>query len=440
MNIERDLIQATTNRKNLFLLVTLRWLAVLGQIGAIAVAYLWLDISLHIGAMAIVITCLVGLNLVTLYRYLSGALITNVELFVDLLVDVVTLTVLLYLSGGATNPFVSLFLLQAILGAVLLRSWLTWTVVAVTSACFIGLTIFYRDIGFSMPTSGNPSPKAFEIHTYGMFISYFLAAVLLVLFVTRINRNLRDQDTRLAELRQQALEEWHIVRMGLLASGAAHELGTPLATLSVILNDWERMPLVRNNGDLISELDEMKMQLSRCKTIVSGILLSSGEERGENSERASLIAFIDGVTKDWEAIRSPAAFAYKNHLQKDLVIASDLLLRQILFNVFDNALEASPNWIGVDVATRQEQLIIRVTDVGPGFSPDMLAVFGKPYHSTKQRPGSGLGLFLVVNVLRKLGGTAMAQNLPSRGAEVELSVPLSALVIEAGITEASDGQ
>ena len=440
MNIERDLIQATTNRKNLFLLVTLRWLAVLGQIGAIAVACLWLDISLPITAMAIVITCLVGLNLVTLYRYLSGALITNVELFVDLLVDVVTLTVLLYLSGGATNPFVSLFLLQAILGAVLLRSWLTWTVVAVTSGCFIGLTTFYRDIGFSMPTSNAAGPKAFDIHIYGTFISYFLAAVLLVLFVTRINRNLRDQDTRVAELRQQAVEEEHIVRMGLLASGAAHELGTPLATLSVILNDWERMPIVRNNGELISELDEMKVQLSRCKTIVSGILLSSGEERGENSERARLIAFIDGVAKDWEAIRNPAAFEYANHLQKDLVIVSDLLLRQILFNVFDNALEASPNWISVDVSTRQEQLIIRVTDAGPGFSPDMLAEFGKPYRSTKKRLGSGLGLFLVVNVLRKLGGVATAQNLSGGGAEVELSVPLSALVIEARISEASDGQ
>jgi two-component system sensor histidine kinase RegB len=431
LKIEHDLIQATTNRKNLLLLVMLRWFAVLGQICAIAAAYLWLGISLPITAMAIVIACLVILNLITLYRYASGALITNAELFVDLLIDVATLTVLLYLSGGATNPFVSLYLLQAILGAVLLRSWLTWTVVAVTSGCFIGLTTFYKDIGLSMPASAAAGPKAFDIHIYGMFVSYFLAAVLLVLFVTQINRNLRDQDTRLAELRQQAAEEEHIVRMGLLASGAAHELGTPLATLSVILNDWERMPLVRSNGDLISELDEMKMQLSRCKTIVSGILLSLGEERGENSERASLNAFIDGVAKDWEAVRSPAKFEYRNHLQKDLVIASDLLLRQILFNVFDNALEASPNWIGVDVSARQEQLIIRVTDAGPGFSPDMLAEFGKPYRSTKQRPGSGLGLFLVVNVLRKLGGTAAAQNLNGGGAAVELSVPLTALVIEA---------
>lgn len=440
MTTAHDLIQATTNRKNLLLLVILRWFAVSGQIGAIAIAYLWLRIPLPIGQMAIVIACLVVLNLITLYRYSSGARITNAELFVDLLLDVATLTVLLYLSGGATNPFVSLFLLQAILGAVLLHSWLTWTVVAVTSGCFIGLTTFYRDIGFSMPTSNAAGPKAFDIHIYGMFVSFFLAAVLLVLFVTRINRNLRDQDTRLAELRQQAAEEEHIVRLGLLASGAAHELGTPLATLSVILNDWERMPLVRNNGELISELDEMKLQLSRCKSIVSGILMSSGEARGENPERSSLIAFIDGVAKDWTAIRSPATFEYQNHLKTDFVIVSDVLLRQILFNVFDNALEASPDWIGVDVLTRQEQLVIRVTDAGPGFSTDMLAEFGKPYRSTKQRPGSGLGLFLVVNVLRKLGGTAKAHNRPARGAEVELSVPLSALVIEPVILEASDGQ
>jgi two-component system sensor histidine kinase RegB len=425
-----DSIQEITNRKNLLLLVTLRWLAVAGQIGAIAITSFWLEISLPVWQMAAVIVFLITLNLITLYRYGSGAVITNAELFVDLLLDVATLTMQLYLSGGATNPFVTLFLLQAVLGAVLLQTWSSWTIVAATSACFLWLTAAYRDIGFTMSDHAAHS-HLFDLHIYGMFVCFLLAAALLVLFITRINSNQREQDLRFAELRQQTAEEEHIVRMGLLASGAAHELGTPLATLSVILNDWERMPIFRADGEIATELSEMQSQLNRCKTIVSGILQSSGEARGENSERTSIIEFIDGVVEDWEDSRGPARFEYTNRLDNDFAIASDLLLQQVLFNVLDNALEASPAWVGIDVAQQDGMLVIAVRDAGPGFRPEMLAEFGKPYRSTKQKPGSGLGLFLVVNVLRKLGGRAMAVNVPAGGAIVELSLPIAALSVEA---------
>ena len=90
-----------------------------------------------------------------------------------------------------------------------------------------------------------------------MLSGFVLNAALLVVFVTRINRNLRERDAQLADLRQRAAEEEHIVRMGLLASGAAHELGTPLATLSVILGDWRRMPDFAADPELAEEIDEM---------------------------------------------------------------------------------------------------------------------------------------------------------------------------------------
>ncbi len=429
MNSAQNSIQEIANRKNLLLLVSLRWLAVIGQVAAIAGADFWLGISLPVWKMGAVIGFLIALNLVTLYRYKSGAVITNAELFLELLLDVAALTVQLYFSGGATNPFVSLFLLQAVLAAVLLRPLSTWTIVAVTSGCFVWLTFYYNEIGFSMLGRDQLQSRTFGLHTYGTFISFLLAAVLLVLFVTRIDQNIRDRDMRLAELRQQSAEEEHIVRMGLLASGAAHELGTPLATLSVILNDWERMPALHADDELATELAEMQVQLNRCKEIVSGILKSSGEARGENSEACSIVSFIDGVVDEWEVSRGSAKLHYTNRLHDDFIIASDILLKQILFNILDNAFEASPGWIGLDISRDGGLIVISVRDAGTGFSSDMLAEFGKPYMSTKQRPGSGLGLFLVVNVLRKLGGKASALNVPSGGAIVELSLPVHALSI-----------
>jgi two-component system sensor histidine kinase RegB len=198
----------------------------------------------------------------------------------------------------------------------------------------------------------------------------------------------------------------------------------------VILNDWERMPGLRADDDFVMELAEMKAQLDRCKEIVTGILRTSGEERGEDSEPASIVSFIDGVVDDWEASRGSVELHYTNRLNDDFMIASDILLKQILFNVLDNAFEASPAWVGLDISRDGDLLVISVRDAGPGFSADMLVEFGKPYMSTKQRPGSGLGLFLVVNVLRKLGGRASAINVPTGGAIVELSLPVAALSIE----------
>jgi two-component system, sensor histidine kinase RegB len=430
--MEARSIQETTNSKHLLLLVMLRWLAVGGQIATILVVHFWLGVSLPLVAMGCVVLFLGALNLISLYRCRSGAAITDTELFAELLLDVGALTVQLYLSGGAGNPFVSLFLLQIILAAMLLRPEATWALVAIASTCFIWLIGYYREMDFSAHVNGHAFGRldTVDLHILGVFICFLLAAVLLVLFVTRINRNLRDQDRDLAELRQQSTEEEYIVRIGLLASGAAHELGTPLAILSVIINDWERMPALRDDPDIGPEMVEMQTALASCKDIVSRILLAAGEARGENAERTTVGGFLDDVVAEWRETRNPSQMDYSADIGSDTAIASDTVIRQILHNVFDNALEASPDWVGIEASRRGELLAVTVRDKGAGFAQDILANFGKPYQSTKGRSGRGLGLFLVVNVLRKLGGSVVATNNPDGGASVELRLPIDALSLE----------
>jgi two-component system sensor histidine kinase RegB len=125
--------------------------------------------------------------------------------------------------------------------------------------------------------------------------------------------------------------------------------------------------------------------------------------------------------------RSPPLFDYENHFGKDELIVSDTALKQVIFNLFDNALEASPKLVRAKVVRDDGNVVLVVSDNGPGFSEEMLAAFGKPYQSTKGRPGSGLGLFLVMNVVRKLGGTVTAANAAEGGAIVTLTLPLAAL-------------
>jgi two-component system, sensor histidine kinase RegB len=421
-------IEDSTNKKNLLLLVTLRWVAICGQIATIVIVRLWFDIPLPISEMGEVIVFLFLLNLATVYRCSNEAPIADTELLVQLLFDVATLTIQLYLSGGATNPFISLFLLQVILGAVLLRPLFTWTIVVLTGGCFIWLTANYREIGLAHAHE-RASPNFFDLHIHGMFVCFALASVLLVLLVTRINRNLRDQDARVSQMRQHAVEQEHIVRMGLLASGAAHELSTPLATLSVILQDWERMPKLTKDPEIGDELGEMAAALVRCKEIVARVLLTAGEIRAEGMERTTIARFLDDVAQEWRSLRAPAHFSYCRRVGDDSAIAPDLILKQTLFNILDNALEASPGWVGLQAERRDDFLVLTVRDKGPGFPADILARFGKAHLTTKDRPESGLGLFLVVNVLRKLGGSIEPRN-SADGAMVELRIPIGAMSIE----------
>ncbi|WP_244624654.1 ATP-binding protein [Sphingomonas sp. So64.6b] len=412
-----------TASQNMLQLVQLRWLAIAGQCVTILLTHYAFGIALPIVPMLAVLAGLALLNAISMLWLRSGRPIDNRALLVALLLDVLCLSVQLYFSGGATNPFVSLFLLQVVLGSVLLKQGSTWVVVVVTSIAFALLTIIYRPI--VLP--GDYSTSLFQLHVQGMWVCFALVAVLLVMFVTRINRNLRARDAHLAAMQRQAAEEDHIVRIGLLASGAAHELGTPLSSLSVILGDWRRAPGIAGDPDLVNELGEMQAEVQRCKAIVTGILLAAGEARGEASTVTSVRAFFGRVVADWQAARGFTGLHYDDAFGADVPIVSDTVLQQMLFNLLDNAAEASSDEIRVDLARDGDILAVTVADRGSGFAAATLDAIGAPYNSTKRTAGAGLGLFLVTNVMRKLGGTVQARNRRDGGAEVVLRLPLSAL-------------
>jgi two-component system sensor histidine kinase RegB len=419
-------VEYVAGHKNMLQLIELRWIAVIGQVTTIAAAILVFDVHLPLVQMLEVLACLIAFNIASHLRWHEHRPVTNNELFLALLVDVASLTMQLYLAGGTTNPFAFLYLLQVILSAVLLEAWSTWTIVAITLACLAGLSVFARPL----PLPFDHARGISSLYVQGMLICFVLNAALLVVFISRISTTLRGKAAQLADLRQRAAEEEHIVRMGLLASGAAHELGTPLATLSVILGDWKRMREFKQNPDLIEEITEMQAQLKRCKSIVSGILLSAGEARGESAVRTTIRTFMDELVEEWQVSRPVREFAYVNRIGHDLPVAFDSALKQMIDNVLDNALEASPDWVGLEASVEDGTLLLSVTDRGPGFLPSMLAQFGKPYQSSKGRPGGGLGLFLVVNVARTLGGQVAASNRPQGGAEVRLTLPLKAIALE----------
>jgi two-component system, sensor histidine kinase RegB len=420
----------SANRKNMALLIQLRWIAVVGQIVTIVAVQYGLGIALPLAAMACVLGGLVMLNLCAGLWLQSARAVTGRSVLLVLLLDVAALTAQLWLSGGAANPFTSLYLLQVTLGAVMLNPRRAWIVVGAAAGCLALITVSANPL----PVPHHGATDFFSLHLAGMLVCFALDAVLLVIFVTRVTRNLRERDAHLAALRQHAVEESHIVRMGLLATGAAHELGTPLSQISVILGDWRRLPAIGGDADLAQEMAEMQAALGRCKAILTGILLSAGQARGEGARATTVNDFMGAVVEEWLNLRPRDTLVVDNRFGAgDRPIIFDAVFKQAIFNLLDNAYEASPGRVRLIVERsgtgEAERLVVRVIDGGPGFEPQMLAQLGRPYQSSKGRPGGGLGLFLVVNVVRTLGGQVSARNLAEGGAEVAIRLPLAMLSV-----------
>ena len=413
-------------RANLRQLIELRWLAVGGQLATVLVVHLGLDIALPWAEMLSLLGILVAFNLFSLWRARLSQPVSQIELCVALLVDVGVLTGQLYLAGGSDNPFIYLYLLQVAVASVLLRPAYLMAVMLSTVCGFVLLMQWHRPLLLDPTSPTTLSPN----YLGGLLLCFLLNVALVSVFIVRIHRNLRQRDAELAELRQRAAEEVHIVRMGLLASGAAHELGTPLATLSVILGDWAHMAPFAAEPELREEIEEMQRQILRCKAIVTGILMSAGEMRGEAPGLTGLQAFIDRLAADWRAAHPHLGLAVRCEGLPDIEIISDSALQQVVANLLDNAAEAAPGSRPTLVASCAggATLALTVLDDGPGFDPQRLRHFGEPYQSGKGQPGRGMGLFLSVNVARTLGGRLEAHNRPEGGAAVTLTLPLASLL------------
>ncbi len=404
----------TTTADNMRQLVQLRWIAVGGQLIAVLTAHFQLGIPLPIGEMTGTIAALALANY-AIAALLPRRTVTETALFAALLLDVAALTLLLFLSGGSTNPFVALYLLQVVLGAILLPPLLVWLLVGATTFAYALLSFVHEPLVL-------PGSLRYELLLLGYWLSFAMVAFLLVLFIARISGNLRRRIAYATDLAQRAAEEDGIVRMGLFASSAAHELGTPLATLSVILSDWQRHPALRRSAALQRDLADMRGEVQRCTAIVANILQSAGETRGVPMARQQAGDLVAAVAQEWSAANPHAHLSIAPGGDGDGSIAAEPALRQALWNILDNAAEVSVADIMIGASNKADQLLLWVRDSGPGFAPDQLAEVGTAYRSTKG-PGHGIGLFLAATVARRLGGRLVAGNRADGGAQVGLLLP-----------------
>ena len=401
--------------ENMRQLIQLRWIAVAGQLLAILFSYYGLGVPLPVVPMIGIIGLLALANLVFSAR-LSRAIGWD-ALSLSLMLDMAALTGLLFLSGGSSNPFISLYLVQVVLGAILLPQIVAGLLAVAACAAYAFLSLQYWPLKL-------PTDSVIDLLQAGRLAAFAMVAVLLVLFIARTSRNLRARDDYLAELRQRAIEEEGIVRMGLFASGAAHELGTPLSSLSVLVADWQRHGTFAGDPDLAQELADANAEVDRCKRIVSNILHSAGSARGEAMEAVRARSLIDEVSQEWAAIHPAVPFDRATETLAMVRIPAEPALRQAIWSLLENAAEASPGSVSLAASVEGDAVVIAVLDRGPGFETNQFRTAGQLIQSTKG-PGHGLGLFLAGNVARQLGGSLHVANRDGGGAAVRLILPLA---------------
>lgn len=389
-------------------LVALRWWLLGGLALAVLSGPTFLDITLPLAPAMAVILLLAGFNVIA-QRRAANEEFGAPELTGQLLVDLAGMGVLLYLTGGAANPLVSLLLLPVAVAALSLPG--RW--VAGIAAAAIGLYSFL--MLYSLPLPIADVERATRLHLGGMWLTFVVSAVLVAWFVTRMTTSIRERDARLAGAREDALRDAQVVALGQLAAGAAHELGTPLATMSVLAGELAQD--ARLPGDAREDLQLLRRQIAICKEIVSGLTRKAGIERaGAAAEGMAVDVWLEELLARWRTLWPQAScildLARDQGAPPRIAVAA--VLEQAITNLLNNAANIAPHGMRLAVRWDAHELAIAVCDNGPGFPDDVLRCCGAEPRSAHAQ-GEGIGLWLTRAAVERLGGRLELANSAAGG-------------------------
>jgi two-component system, sensor histidine kinase RegB len=421
-------------RKNLHWLFVLRTL-LLGMEGMVIMLSVYgLDIPLRQIPLWGILTILGVFNWLTWIRLGASLPVTELELFAQIGLDVLAITAILYFTGGATNPMAWFFLLPLIIAATVLPQFYTWYLVIFASACYTILIGYYHPLpemqAMTLPSDvplsmhGYMEHHDIQLHVFGMWFGFVFSAVLVAYFVVEMAGTLRERERRLAEAREQALRSERVVAMGTLAAGAAHEMGTPLGTMAILIHELEQEYESAEFANLRDKMHILREQVGRCKNALSVMSASAGEARAEEGSAMQLTRYLDDLVETWRLQRPKVTLDYQIRTTGTAPsIIAELTLTQALINILNNAAEASPTGITLEVRWSRERALIEINDQGPGIAPSLSVHIGKAPITTKEH-GLGVGLFLAFSTIERLGGSIEMSPRPQGGTKTTITLSL----------------
>jgi two-component system sensor histidine kinase RegB len=398
-------------------LVRLRWAAIVGLVLVVAFADLARMIDgTFTGPMLLVAATL--LSNVALGGFGERAAPGSDRLLAAvLLFDVAILTALLALTGGPGNPFSVVFLVYVTLAAFVLGARWTWLLVGATVGAFGALFLIAPSAHAMHHHRG-----ALGLHLQGMWLAFAATASLIAYFVTRIASELRSREAEVRELQRRAALNDKLASLSTLAAGAAHELGTPLATIALAASELERALADLPDAALREDAHLIRTEVERCRGIIQQLGTNAGDSPGEMSVSIGAEELTRQLTESLaEAERARVRVSSEPNVRATLPRAA---IVQALRTLVRNGLDAGPGEVSVRLGREGERLLVVVEDEGAGMSLDVLARAGEPFFTTKPPgKGLGLGLFLARAVAERLGGALTLDSSPGRGTVARLDLP-----------------
>ncbi len=409
-----------TALQNLQGLSLIRGLALVGQALALAYFSLIKPIDLPVVAISLVLSIYGAITAATWVRSKKPVPIVDNEFFIHLLVDIMFFSALLYLSGGASNPFISYYLIPISIAAITLPRRLTVATALAALLCYSWLLNNHITVQALAPMAdahGSHS-SAGNLHILGMWANFVISAVIITYVISRMAQTLRLQQQRIAEQREHQLRDEQLLAIGTLAAGTAHELGTPLNTMKIISDE-----LIASQSQPNAELSLLQSQIELCKTTLRRLLTTAEQSQSSQLQPQLLTHYFSSLVERWQLMRPSlkASIQMAEHYQSATFHPT---IEQSILNLLNNAADVSPEKVEVDIDWDDKQAQISIRDYGAGLQAEDIDHLGQAF-VTNKRDGLGLGLFLSQATLTRFGGKVSLQNAPSGGTVTQIVLPLN---------------
>lgn len=413
----------STPARNLLRLTLVRGIAWTGFLIGVIFGIEVLDFQLEVLAVFSIILLMALVNLLTWWRLGWQLPVKEVEYLIHFLLDIFALSWLFYFTGGAHNPFISYFLVPLSIAAATL-SWRQTLTISLSVFFAYPLLILFNQ---PVPQLGVSMNSEINAHLLGMWANFMLSTLLITFFVFRMAQSLRQRDAALSSTREQSLRNEQIMAVATQAAGTAHELGTPLATMAVMLNDLSQD--YATNPELSADLQLLRRQVSTCKKTLQSLVSNSDTQKLLNPSCQSVDSFLNQVLERWQVLRPDVSYQVywppAEELPTDLgVICADITLQQALINLLNNAADASQEEISIKLSFTANQAELAIHDQGPGIPLELADKLGQTFLSTKSE-GLGLGLFLTHATINRLGGRVELFNHHQGGTLTRVFLPLT---------------
>jgi two-component system, sensor histidine kinase RegB len=416
------------NRIKLSWLLRLHWGGIFGQSLAIAAARWLVGIDVPLLALFAILAFEVVENIALELWLRRGGSVGQGFIATTMFLDAFILTALLALSGGYSNPFSTMYLVNVALATVLLDAAWAWAMLG-TSLALFALLFALHHVGVLQVLSTLDNDEIMALHMQGMWVSFAVAAAFIVYIVARVQLALTRVEEALAAERSLSARKDKVASLATLAAGAAHELSTPLSTIAVAVK--ELMRSAERGGSQAAALEDLALireQVGRCRDILHHMSAQAGENAGE--------PIIELPLADW--VEEAMAFL-ADPKRVELHAGSDLAayavagpprgLARALRSLLKNAVQASSpdEPVVLRVAVEAGQVRIQVIDRGVGMPVEILSRAGEPFFTTKvPGEGMGLGLFLTQTLAEQLGGSLELRSTPGTGTTATLKLPATA--------------